>query len=45
MGRKIKQAQPESFTMLTNNHFGYAKDNNHAFFETEVILKADPNHI
>jgi hypothetical protein len=41
-GRKIKHAQPESFTPLTHNHFGYAKDNSHVFFETEVILKADP---
>lgn len=41
-GRKIKEAQPESFTPLTHDHFGYAKDKYHAFFETEVILKADP---
>jgi hypothetical protein len=41
-GRKIRRAQPQSFTILTDNHYGYAKDNNHAFFETEPILKADP---
>lgn len=41
-GRKIKHANPESFTTLTQNAFGYAKDSRRVFLDTEVILKADP---
>jgi hypothetical protein len=41
-GRKIKHAHPESFTTLTQNAFGYAKDGKRVFLDTEVILKADP---
>ena len=41
-GRKIKHAHPESFTTLTQNAFGYAKDSRRVFLDTEVILKADP---
>lgn len=42
MGRKINQANPESFSILTDGHYGYAKDKNRVFLDTEVILHADP---
>ena len=41
-GRKVKHADPESFSTLTQNAFGYAKDSKRVFLDTEVILKADP---
>lgn len=41
-GRKINKANPEEFIILTKNDQGYAKDGNHVFLDTEVILKADP---
>jgi hypothetical protein len=41
-GRKVKYALTESFTTLTQNDFGYAKDSRRVFLDTEVILKADP---
>ena len=41
-GKKIKHADPATFTMLTNNDHGYAKDQNHVFLDNEVIIKADP---
>lgn len=41
-GRKISYATPDGFVPLTDNAYGYAKDNYRVFFDNEVILKADP---
>ncbi|MBK6611372.1 MAG: DKNYY domain-containing protein [Sphingobacteriales bacterium] len=41
-GKKINYATPDGFTPLTNNEYGYAKDNYRVFLDNEVILKADP---
>ena len=41
-GRKISNATPDGFIPLTDNAYGYAKDNYRVFFDNEVILKADP---
>ena len=41
-GKKINHASPEGFEPLTDDEYGYAKDNNHAFFNEEVIINADP---
>jgi hypothetical protein len=41
-GRKINHASPDGFLPLTDDEYGYAKDNNHAFFNDEVIIHADP---
>jgi len=42
-GRKINQATPQGFVVLSNNKYGYAKDNNYAFFNNEVIIGAEPS--
>lgn len=42
-GKKIKHADPATFTILTKNDHGYAKDQNHVFLDNEVIIQADPN--
>lgn len=42
-GRKINHATSDGFVPLTDNAYGYAKDKNRVFLDTEVILKADPN--
>lgn len=41
-GRKISHATPEGFVPLTDNEYGYSKDNYRVFFDNEVVLKADP---
>ncbi|MBK9256685.1 MAG: DKNYY domain-containing protein [Saprospiraceae bacterium] len=41
-GRKISHATSDGFVPLTDNAYGYAKDNYRVFFDNEVILKADP---
>jgi hypothetical protein len=41
-GRKINYATPDGFIPLTDDQYGYAKDNYRVFFDNEVILKADP---
>ena len=41
-GRKISYASPDGFIPLTDNAYGYAKDNYRVFFDNEVILIADP---
>lgn len=41
-GRKISYATPDGFVPLTDNDYGYAKDNFRVFFDNDVILKADP---
>lgn len=41
-GKKIKHADPATFTILTQNDHGYAKDQNHVFLDNEVIIEADP---
>lgn len=42
MGRKINQANPNSFIILSKGYYGYAKDDQHVFLDTEVIMHADP---
>jgi hypothetical protein len=42
-GRKITHATSDGFEPLTDNAYVYSKDRYHAFLDTEVILKADPN--
>jgi hypothetical protein len=42
-GRRVNHAKSDGFVPLTNDAYGYAKDKFHAFLDTEVILKADPN--
>lgn len=42
MGRKINQANPESFIILSRGSYDYAKDNRYVFLDTEVVLHADP---
>ena len=42
-GRKIKHATSDGFVPLSDDAYGYAKDKNRVFLDTEVILKADPN--
>jgi hypothetical protein len=41
-GKKINMASPEGFTLLSDNEYGYAKDNNFVFFNNEIIINADP---
>ncbi|MBP6235391.1 MAG: DKNYY domain-containing protein [Saprospiraceae bacterium] len=41
-GRKISYATPDGFVPLTDNEYGYAKDNYRVFFDNDVILKAEP---
>jgi len=41
-GRKVIHATPDGFVPLTDDAYGYAKDNYRVFFDNDVILKADP---
>lgn len=41
-GRKISHATSDDFVPLTDDAYGYAKDNYRVFFDNEVILTADP---
>ena len=43
-GRKISYATPDGFVPLTDNEYGYAKDNYRVFFDNDVILKAEPKN-
>jgi len=42
-GRKINHATSDGFVPLTDNEYGYSKDKFRVFFDTEIILKANPN--
>lgn len=42
-GKKINNATPDGFELLSDDDYGYSKNHHYAFMNNEVIIGADPN--